>query len=71
MGKDKRTIIDVTDKVCFGSIDDECMPLTKCVCGEEYAHWVLVLSIYPDSPTECPKCGRQYYFSASVRVYQV
>ncbi len=65
------TTIDVTDKVDFGAIDDECLPLIQCVCGEKFAHWALILSIYPDDATKCPSCNRQLYFRSSVRVYQV
>ena len=64
---------DVTDLVEFGSNDDECLPLYKCVCGAKYESWKFTLSIYsdPDWANECKFCGRKLYFSISIRVYEI
>jgi DNA-directed RNA polymerase subunit RPC12/RpoP len=65
--------IDVTKKVNFGWIDDESLPITKCICGHEFEMWCgdLTISIYKDDPTECPNCGAKLYFSNEIRIYQV
>ena len=55
--------IDVTDKVSIGGYDEEIVSLTKCVCGATFHLWGwddgFLVSIYPESPYECPKCGRK------------
>lgn len=72
MGDNKDNSVDITDQVeTFGLNDDECLSLTRCVCGEQFEPWDFILSIYEDSPKECPSCGRQMYFSARIRVYEV
>lgn len=62
---------DVTDKVDFSEIDGEHLPLTKCVCGAAFPAWEEIVSIYPEHPWTCPKCGVKLVFSCAVRVYQV
>ena len=62
---------DVTAQVDFGNSDDECLPITKCVCGTKFGHWDFVISIYKDDPYECPECGAKLYFRNAVKVYQV
>lgn len=62
---------DVTDLVQRGSIDDEVMPISKCVCGAEFPDWKFYISIYRDTPYHCPSCNRGLYFSMQVRVYEV
>lgn len=66
-------IRDVTQHVDFdtGKIDGELMPLLKCVCGATFPPYTVNLSIYEDDPTECPKCGREFYFTMDVRILQV
>ena len=63
--------VDVTDQVDFGNPDDEALPLRKCVCGQTFGLWDLIISIYEEAATECPHCHRKFIFSQSVRVYQV
>lgn len=63
--------IDITDKVSFQLSDDECLPLTKCICGVKFDPWTFILSIYSDTPKECPNCKAKLYFSNQIRVYQV
>jgi DNA-directed RNA polymerase subunit RPC12/RpoP len=63
--------IDVTEQVDTGPVDDECMPLYRCVCGHKFEPWTMILSISEDSATECPYCHRKFVFSLSVKVYQV
>ncbi|GAH10675.1 unnamed protein product [marine sediment metagenome] len=63
--------IDVTDKVDFQGNDDECLPITKCVCGEKFEPWRFMISIYKDDPYACPACGRRLFFSMGIRVYEV
>lgn len=62
---------DVTPCVETGEIDDENMPITKCLCGARFAPWSEVLSIYKETPWECPECGVRLIFRASVRVLRV
>lgn len=63
---------DVTDKVRFGSVDDESLPIDKCVCGEKFNGWAdYVISIYDDNPHVCDKCGAKLFFRNSIRIYQV
>lgn len=63
--------IDVTDLVDFSNPDDECLSLIRCVCGQEFPAWTFVISIYSDTPRECDSCGRKFYFSSSVRIFEV
>ena len=64
--------IDVTDQVSFDNPDDECLPITKCVCGAKFRAWSeFNISIYSDDPYPCPKCGRKLYFRNSIRVMEV
>lgn len=55
-------------KVKFaGEIDGESLPIT-CVCG--YGdYWEFPISIYPDDPYTCPKCGREYYFKNDITIF--
>lgn len=62
---------DVTDQVDFSYNDDECLPLTKCVCGKTWNTWTYILSIYRDTAHECPQCGRRLYFRPHIKVYEV
>lgn len=65
---------DVTNLVNFGSVDDESLPLTKCICGETWSNWSgPILSIYPDPDLlqSCPICSRKYYFRNEIKVYLV
>lgn len=62
---------DVTDQVEFGPVDDECLPLLKCVCGHTFEAWTMIISIYDEHPTVCPCCKRKLFFRVAVRVYQV
>ena len=63
--------IDITDQVRFDLNDDECLPITKCVCGERFGPWDFFISIYRDHPYRCPACGRALYFRPGIRVYEV
>ena len=66
------SVKDVTSLVEVGSIDDELIPITKCVCGATFKNWGgFVISIYEDMPYRCPKCGRGLYFSIELHVYEV
>jgi hypothetical protein len=63
---------DVTGHVMFATPDDEGLPLTRCICGETWNPWSgPVLSVYADSPTECERCHRRFYFRNNVRVFEV
>ena len=63
--------IDVTKLVEFYDNDGESLPLIKCVCGAEYVPWGNILSIYRDLAKVCPKCGRKFYFTNEIKVYEV
>lgn len=63
---------DVTSGVDWGPADDENLPLTSCVCGAEWRTWDgPILSIYPEDPTECPRCGRKFYFYNAIHVIEI
>ena len=62
---------DVTDQVEFGWNDDECMPITKCVCGSKFDMWNHIISIYEEDPYKCPECRVGLYFRSAIRVYKV
>lgn len=62
---------DVTNKVDFGNIDDEFLPIHQCVCGTRFNNWEFDISVYDDMPYECPQCGAKLYFKSIVKVYQI
>lgn len=62
---------DVTAQVDFTDNDGETLPLTKCVCGAKFPAWEEILSIYPEHPWACPRCGAKLYFSVGIRVFQI
>ena len=62
---------DVTSQVDFHNNDDECLPITQCVCGEKFPAWSFVISIYEDTPKECPNCGAKLFFRLGIQVFQV
>ena len=63
---------DVTDLVHFGECDGESLTLTQCICGFLHHDWCgPILSIYPEHPTECEKCGRKFYFTSEIRIFEV
>lgn len=64
-------IIDVTDKVKFDLNDDESLPLTKCVCGKEFAAWNFTLNMEEDYPTVCPYCKRKLFFQLHLKVFEI
>ena len=64
--------IDVTTQVEVGEVDAEALPMTKCICGKEFVLWGgPILSIYKDTPTECPDCGRKFYFAHQITIWEV
>ena len=68
---DEVTGIDVTDKVEFEWNDEECLPITKCVCGAKFDAWDYIISIYEEHTYKCPKCKVGLYFRPMIRVYKV
>ncbi len=62
---------DITSQVDFGDIDDEHLPLTKCICGRVFDSWDFVISIYRDDTQICPDCKRKMYFTNQIKVYEV
>jgi len=61
---------DVTKSIRCDLNDGDSLPLTKCVCGQEYMGWVFVLHSDRNDPTTC-RCGRKLYFQCQVRVFEV
>lgn len=57
-----------TEVKVTGEVDGECLPI-QCVCGHGKKYWSFVIDIGETNPTTCPKCGRNYYFSNSIKVY--
>lgn len=65
-------IKDVSEGFLIGSVDDECLPVHKCICGARSEGWPdYVLSIYEDSPIECPGCHRKFFFRNAIRIFEV
>ena len=62
---------DITSQVKFDNPDDELLPFRQCVCGQEWDSWDKVMRIYQDAPTICENCGRKFYFSQSVTVWEI
>lgn len=62
---------DVTSLVDFQNNDDECLPITQCVCGKKFSPWSFIISIYEDGAYACPNCGRKFFFRLGIRVFQV
>ena len=63
--------LDVSAQCRFDNPDDECLPLTRCVCGVDHPSWEVVLSVYADDPQIMPCCGRKLYFAQSITVFEV
>lgn len=63
--------INVTELVEVSRVDDEHLPLLKCVCGERFADWHHILSIYPDMAADCPTCGRRFIFKNTISIFEV
>lgn len=62
---------DVTALVDFENNDDECLPITKCVCGAKFPSWDRTISVYRDWANPCSECGRKLYFSFRITVFEV
>ena len=62
---------DVTNLVDFGNNDDECLPITQCICGLKFQTWDYIINIYPEDAIGCPACGAKLYFRLGIKVYQV
>ena len=69
--REERMPLDVTEQVQFGYIDNESMPLHKCVCGKKFDGWDQVLSMYENDAWQCDGCGRKLFFRCHVSVFQV
>lgn len=63
--------MDITDKFNFGPVDDEFLPITKCICGLQIPIWEFVISIYKDNAEECPNCKRKFYFHNKITIKEV
>lgn len=71
-GDEKMTkFVDVSNQMDWNLPDDEFLPVTKCVCGTKFPVWSFSVSIYDDNPKTCPICGRKFFFSNSIRIYEV
>lgn len=62
---------EVTTLMVLGPVDDELVPVLRCLCGYEPAEWTMVLGIYHDQPTLCPQCRRRFYVRIGVQIYEV
>lgn len=65
------TTKDVTKEVEFGDESGGCIPLTKCVCGEEFDLWRNILGVHSEHADPCPTCGRKFIFEVSIKVLEV
>ena len=62
---------DVTNKIEFDNLTDGYLPITKCLCGQEFDDWNFLISIYSDFPYECPNCGVKLYYENKIKIFQV
>lgn len=63
--------INVTGEFEFALNDDELLPIKKCSCGARFPLWHFSIGIYPDDPSECPECGRKFYWRTHIEVIEV
>lgn len=63
--------VDVTEQFQFGNSDDELLPVTKCACGAKFPMWNHNLSVYEDDPRDCEHCGRKFYFTQRIQIFEV
>ena len=66
-----KVITDVTKMFTVDNPDDEFLPITQCFCGATFSSWDWIIGIYSDDPSECPDCGRKFYFCQTINIYQV
>ena len=62
--------IDITKDTHWDSPDDECLPLTRCKCGEKFEPWDFILGVERDYAQECPNCKRKLYWGGRVWVFE-
>jgi len=54
-----------------GGCDDECIPI-QCLCGHGEDNWTFVINIEDTNPTECPECGRKYFWKCGgIKIFLV
>ena len=58
---------DVTELMAYEQIDDELLYVSKCACD---ATKDFIINVYADDPNACPACGRKFYFTNTVRIYE-
>jgi DNA-directed RNA polymerase subunit RPC12/RpoP len=69
--RDKSPSVDVTSQVCFGNNDAECLPLSRCVCGQGFQLWDQILGVNKDRPWTCPHCGAKLFFQVGIQVFKI
>ncbi len=69
---------EVTNLVEIGSLYEEMLPVTKCVCGAQFGAWWdkapffdINTCVFDPDIHHCPKCGRGLYFSVDIHVYEI
>lgn len=68
----RKTTVDVTQEVTIGEVDDDLTYLKQCICGRSWAPWNKILHINEaDSTGACDECGRKFYFTVKVQVWEV
>jgi DNA-directed RNA polymerase subunit RPC12/RpoP len=63
--------IEITDKVEYGDVDADMLPLHKCVCGIKFPYWEFILNDHVSELQECPNCGRKMFFKHLISVIEV
>lgn len=43
----------------------------KCTCGYGEPPQHFKISCDPENPTACPKCGRRFYFTLDINIFEV
>jgi hypothetical protein len=62
---------DVTELVNFSEFDVGLLGLNNCLCGAEYHYGDFIITDDKTRLVGCKKCGREFFFSKEIRVYEV
>ena len=60
---------DVTEQLEYIGMIDGYQMAIKCLCGYGDYCWKFVAGDEKDYASFCPECGRQYYYTADVKVF--
>lgn len=67
----KNNLIDVTDKVEVGLLEEESLEIKVCKCGARFEPFEYFITLRSNGNWECPDCGCKLHMSIRVRVFEV